>query len=320
MSDKSVHDAKSISKTQELNQQVGHRYGWCVEFSHLEQQCDQQESLESSGRQHRQRWVCTVWVGVYDKRRFLTDEYYPNTVEGRKAGQIDAATLALDGLQHEIQQQQLKSVKELHQVFTNKIPIYESNRTNWNYFWQNRPSVVGIDVEGNQLSPPVLVQIAVDDYVILETPAGRGGLSKDLEKLLHDNQIMKVFCDNNSHRDKKCLGISIPTPDVLMSTGPIVDVEILARPHLGSVKVPRGISKLVVLTMPELNVRIEKPKSSKTKIGRFKDVFRFSMIEQGKAPPLRSISELSVHEQQYAALDAWCTLQVYNRLLSIDTS
>jgi hypothetical protein len=55
-------------------------------------------------------------------------------------------------------------------------------------------------------------------------------------------------------------------------------------------------------------------------MGRFKDVARFSMIEQGKAPPLKSIHDLKKKEQQYAALDAWCTLQAYKRLREAATS
>ena len=35
------------------------------------------------------------------------------------------------------------------------------------------------------------------------------------------------------------------------------------------------------------------------------------MIEQGKARPLRGVDDLSEREQQYCALDSWCTLQAY---------
>ena len=65
--------------------------------------------------------------------------------------------------------------------------------------------------------------------------------------------------------------------------------------------------------MPELNVLIGKPSgASKTK--RFKDIGRYTLIEQGKLPPLQSIRDLTRKEQLYAAMDAWATLQAYQRL------
>jgi hypothetical protein len=64
------------------------------------------------------------------------------------------------------------------------------------------------------------------------------------------------------------------------------------------------------MVMPELDVLIRKPKGQ----GRFTKVGRFALIEQGKAPPLKSIDELTFEEKQYAALDAWCTLYAYRRL------
>lgn len=97
------------------------------------------------------------------------------------------------------------------------------------------------------------------------------------------------------------------------SKPPIVDIEILALGLLGPVKVPRGLSKLISLCMPELNVRIEKPgKSSKQ---RHKNIGKFALIEQGKAKPLRGLFDLNKSLQQYAALDSWCTLKIYQRLL-----
>ena len=50
---------------------------------------------------------------------------------------------------------------------------------------------------------------------------------------------------------------------------------------------------------------LEKP------IQRYKNIGRFALIEQGKARPLRGVDDLSEREQQYCALDSWCTLQAY---------
>jgi len=114
-----------------------------------------------------------------------------------------------------------------------------------------------------------------------------------------------VFCDNFSNRDKKCLGLNIDfeegnnndddnkqanattntnmnnkSVNPLFTKPPIVDIEILALDILGPVKVPRGLSKLISLCMPELNVRIEKP--SKSSKQRHKNIGKFALIEQGK--------------------------------------
>ena len=62
-------------------------------------------------------------------------------------------------------------------------------------------------------------------------------------------------------------------------------------------------------TIPELsNVRIVKPRSTNQ---RYKNIGRFALIEQGKARPLRGVDDLNEREQQYCALDSWCTLKAY---------
>jgi hypothetical protein len=43
----------------------------------------------------------------------------------------------------------------------------------------------------------------------------------------------------------------------------------------------------------------------------FGPVAIFAAIDQGKRPPLRSLSELPLEAQRYAALDAWCTLRAW---------
>ena len=243
--------------------------------------------------------------------------------------------------QQQQQQQQQPSAPPL-------FAIRGSSPPNWNkYIWSNKPKIVGIDTEGNQSSsrPPVLVQIATDDCVLLEIPAMVGTpprLSDDLQRLLADDDIVKVFCDNFAHHDKRSLGLlpGLPKekpqdmqenkkqknsscsatsnndkgPESLdFSQGTIIDLEALSAKILGPVKVARGLSRIVALSMPELNVVIGKPPPSK-KGGRFKSIGRFTMIEQGKAPPLTSLRDLSRKDQHYAAVDAWATLQAYKRL------
>lgn len=43
----------------------------------------------------------------------------------------------------------------------------------------------------------------------------------------------------------------------------------------------------------------------------FGPVAIFAAIDQGKHPPLRSLSELPLEAQRYATLDAWCTLRAW---------
>jgi hypothetical protein len=174
---------------------------------------------------------------------------------------------------------------------------------------------VGIDAEGNGISPPVLVQIATLEYVILETP--RKSLSPDLKRLLRDINITKVFCDNFAHKDKRCLGLPVLSSNdtEAYTKPPILDLESLSMQLLGPVKSARGLGRIVALFIPELNVRIEKPKNATGGMkARFSNVAKFALIEQGKRKPLRGLSDLTTGEQEYAALDAWCTLMVYERI------
>lgn len=280
--------------TQELSQKVGQRYGWSIVFD-----------TNDDGY-----WYVDVVVGLHDKRHFVSQDCSPPTKDGIKQGKAAAATVALDGLRTLIEHQEAKPAMELSQVFTTEIPIYESNDETWKRFWNDPPTVVGVDTEGNQISPPVLAQIATENYVILEIPR-QGKLSDNLLRLLADESIVKVFCDNFSHHDKKSLGL-LPIPENL-TCGPIVDLESMAQIALGPSTVARGLSRIVSLVMPELNVRVEKPARKNAK-ARFVNIGRYTLIEQGKAAPLRSIAELSKKEQRYAALDAWCTLQAFGRL------
>ena len=96
-----------------------------------------------------------------------------------------------------------------------------------------------------------------------------------------------------------------------MTSGPIVELEQLAALHLGKTNTARGLARILTAAMgDELGqVRLGKPPRSKNQ--RWKDIGRFARIEQGKAKPLRKLADLTTAEQQYAALDAWCTLEAF---------
>ena len=334
------------SSTQILNQQICQKFGWSCEFGTID------GGYDSGGK-----WFVEVVVGIGDKRRYTSPSSPPsseppkNKEEKKKREREEkeiVSKLAIEGLKDCIAIEDAKEVTTLTDVFSKQqLTIVDSaNSKTWDEFWKSPPSQVGIDVEGNQISPPVLVQIATDDYTILDVPKKKQ-LSKNLQRLLADDDILKIFCDNFSHKDKVCLGIMSPplssssknknynnkidankdnnntTPKFLEP--PIIDIEELMIELFGPVKVPRGLSKIVSLLayiMPEFagnrNIRIAKPKNKTGKMkGRYSNVGRYAMIEQGKAKPLKGISDLSKEEQHYAALDAWCTLKAYQSLVVV---
>ena len=287
---------------QQLAQQVCQRYGWSAVYE-----------------KGTDGWYVDITLGLEDQRRF--------TATGTKAlpakyGSEAAAMLALEGLQDVIQQQEAKPAVTLDQVFFSQDTTTNNNvftiANDWERFWNNPPTVVGVDTEGNQISPPVLIQVATQDYVILEVPPNNNGpnntlVSANMTRLLHDETITKVFCDH-SNRDKQSLGLITMThtskSNHNWTTGHIVDIEALAAQRMGPVSVPRGLTRILMLAAPDLvsQVWVEKDDS------RLNNICRYTLIEQGKAPPLQSIAELSQEEQRYAALDAWTTLYVYQRL------
>ena len=75
--------------------------------------------------------------------------------------------MALESLAPFIAQEEAKKCCQLSEAFPTPIQIYDSATNNgeiWKQFWNNPPAVVGIDTEGNQTSPPVLVQISTLEY------------------------------------------------------------------------------------------------------------------------------------------------------------
>jgi hypothetical protein len=280
--------------TQELNQKILQKYGWSATYG---------TTTDGSF------WYADITVGINDTRRFcsVNNRSPAETKAGVKRGTASAAAAAIKGLRNEININEAIPVKELVNVFPKQILILVSNEEAWENFWNHKPEIVGIDTEGNQRAPPILLQVSTENYTILEVPGQ--SISKNVARLLADESIVKVFCDSCSQHDKTCLGLSV-RQDVDFTSGPIIDLEALAAKVCGPVTVARGLSRIVTMVMPELDVLIRKPKGQ----GRFTKVGRFALIEQGKAPPLKSIDELTFEEKQYAALDAWCTLYAYRRL------
>ena len=210
-----------------LKQMVLQRYGWSGVFD----------------RNEDGYWYVDITLAINDTRRFLSDE----TIADERIGSIRAASFALWGLEAAIREMESKEVKQLNEVFPRKIDVYGSTNENWDYLWAHKPAIVGIDTEGNQQSPPVLLQVATDDYTILEAPRG-GTLSRHAKRLLSDDSIIKVFCDNFSHRDKISLGIDKLSMPADLTIGPVVDLEAVAARLLGPVKTPRGLSKIVTMS------------------------------------------------------------------------
>mmetsp|Transcript_11383 Transcript_11383/g.17473 ORF Transcript_11383/g.17473 Transcript_11383/m.17473 type:complete len:293 (-) Transcript_11383:1123-2001(-) len=282
--------------SQELQQAVCQKYGWSITYSHSDDG----------------NWLVEIKTSLSKDSRVFSCQ----TLSGKKEGKQQVSAIALEGLKEDILGEESKPVKELLQIFPNPILIFDSNSSEiWVNFWKEPPHVVGIDIEGNQISPPVLIQVSTNAFTIIEVPSKNGGISQNLKKLLQNDTIVKVFCDNFSHRDKACLGLLSTTTHCDFRKPPIIDLEQIVAGIMGDSQVPRGLSKIISLCMPELNARIGKPKTKGDKVrGRFQRIGRFAMIEQGKAKPLQGIDDLSRAEQQYAALDSWCTLQAYQRL------
>ncbi|GKY97192.1 hypothetical protein MPSEU_000677600 [Mayamaea pseudoterrestris] len=281
-----------MASTHRLRQEVCIRYGWSTYY-------DQDDDGY---------WYVQVTMGLDDdyevQCQTFTSDSYTNNV---KLGMAAASQCALDGLYYDIEYEESKPRLDLVQAFEDvELDIKDSdNSWVWQEFYRHKPRVVGIDVEGNNISPPVLVQIATEDYVILEAPQN-GYFSRGLYRLLRDKSITKVFCDK-SNRDKTSLKLSLNNRSV-------VELEDLANDIFGTNSVARGLGKIATLCMPDYShLAIVKPKGN-----RYHDVREFVMIEQGRAEPLESIYDLSDDARRYAALDAWVTLECYMSLQKVE--
>ena len=250
---------------------------------------------------------------------FTSDDTSLDSTNGRKKGHRAAAEVALAGLQDAVRQEKSMPQVSLADVstshFRKHVRVCESNDATWDAFWADPPRVVGVDVEGDQQHPPCLVQVATPTLVILEAPSRSGvhGMSPNLKRLLADESIVKVFCDI-TQCDRHSLGLieRESSNDVLMrafSSRParrkradVVELESLASEHIGASSTARGLARIfsVFYSVPKAQIRVFKPDDGATA--------RFQVTEQGYAPQLSGLDDLTDEEREYAAIDAWVTL------------
>jgi hypothetical protein len=126
---------------------------------------------------------------------------------------------------------------------------------------------------------PVSVQISSEHLVIKGITAAIGELSIELEELLYDSSIKKVFCDSKASHDHRILGLIDHWNSVS-----VVNFKDMADELVGLSNVCRGLAKLVTMAMPEIGRRFVKDQAGWVyweSVGR-----RVSSIEQGAARAL----------------------------------
>ena len=180
-----------------LEQAVCQKLGWTVRYFK-----DAVGNSDCAGC-----WTAEVRMGPATAS-FASTDTSPDTKKGAKAGKRAAAAAALDGLAGTIATERAKPELSLDaalgQQCRDNVEVRASSPAAWAAFWASKPAAVGIDVEGNQQSPPVLVQVATATMVILEAPASAGGLSTDLARLLADDGVTKIFCDGTGPCTDTC--------------------------------------------------------------------------------------------------------------------
>ena len=227
-----------------------------------------------------------------------------------KKGHAAAATVAIAGLRDILDAANSKptqTIEEAYGAHFDSTCSVMSGPEGWAKLWEMNPTYVAIDVEGNQVTPPVLVQVCIStehghtdasarSLCLLEIPNSHG-LSGDLRKLLRDPRIMKIFCDGTSGADRRSLEIRV--------TDNHVDLEDITAYLMGATGVQRGLARILNLAWPQKAVRVTKDQREK------KSVFFFAAIEQGKKPRLKGLDEIPDRIRRYAAMDAWCTMMAY---------
>ena len=158
----------------------------------------------------------------------------------------------------------------------------------WAQLWRNKPTHVGIDAEGTHFQPPLLVQIAWGDSVLLD--AQRDSLSRNLRRLLADEDIVKIFFGPPKNEN---FG-----PHVTMAS--CVDVQQLIV-NLTS-RDSRALPSLANAAAQTLGEPLRKNSSVQR---------RFSSIR--KRPS--GLHWLNHDIRLYSAADAWITLRLYHAIL-----
>ena len=225
-----------------------------------------------------------------------------------KKGHAAAATVAIAGLRDIVDAANSKptqTIEEAYGAHFDSTCSVMSGPEGWAKLWEMNPTYVAIDVEGNQVTPPVLVQVCVStvnggSLCLLETP-NIEGLSDDMIRLLRDDRIVKIICDGTSGADRRSLGIDVDLDNQ-------VDLEDITSSLMGATGVQRGLARILNLAWPHQPVRVTKDPKDK------KSVFFFAAIEQGKKPRLKGLDEIPDRIRRYAAMDAWCTWMAYLKL------
>lgn len=263
------------------------------------------------------RWCVEVrWgVGPRNGRIFVSDDVSDGASKaGVKKGHAAAAAVAIAGLRDIVYAANSKPTCTIEEAFGAQFDhrcFVMSGPEGWAKLWEMNPTEVFVDVEGNQVTPPVLVQVCVSFQVcvsgkqhdrslcLLEIP-NIHGLSDDMRRLLGDQSITKVFCDGTSGADRRSLGID--------DSDDYVDLEDITSSLVGATGVNRGLARIMNLAWPNPAVRVTKDTRDK------ESVLFFAAIEQGKKPRLKALDEIPDRIRRYAAMDAWCTMMAYRGL------
>ena len=291
------------SPKQELEQGICGQHGWSSSYF----------QAPSS------RWCVEVrWgVGPRNGRVFVSDDVSDGASKaGVKKGHAAAATVAIAGLRDIVYAANSKQTLTIEEAFGAQFDhtcVVMSGPEGWAKLWEINPTEVFVDVEGNQVTPPVLVQVCVpfrnvyDDTTeqphrslcLLEVPNVHG-LSDDMRRLLGDQSITKVFCDGTSGADRRSLGID--------DSDNYVDLEDITSSLVGATGVNRGLARIMNLAWPDPAVRATKDTRDK------ESVLFFAAIEQGKKPRPKELDDIPDRVRRYAAMDAWCTMTAYRGL------
>ena len=280
------------SPKQELEQGICGQHGWSSVYY------QQKGSM---------RWCVEVrWgAGPRNGRVFVSDDVSDaGSKAGVKKGHAAAATVAIAGLRDIVDAANSKptrTIEEAYGAHFDSTCSVMSGPEGWARFWEMNPTYVAIDVEGNQVTPPVLVQVCVStvhggSLCLLEIP-NIEGLSDDMIRMLRDKRITKIICDGTSGADRRSLGID--------ASDNYADLEDITSSLMGVTGVQRGLARILNLAWPHQPVRVTKDPKDK------KSVFFFAAIEQGKKPRLKGLDEIPGRIRRYAAMDAWCTMKAY---------
>ena len=279
------------SPKQELEQGICGQHGWSSRYF----------------QDGASRWCVEVRWGAGQREGgiFVSDDVSDaGSKAGVKKGHAAAATVAIAGLRDIVDAANSKptqTIEEAYGAHFDSTCSVMSGPEGWAQFWKMNPTYVAIDVEGNQVTPPVLVQVCIStvdggSLCLLEIP-NIHGLSDDMIRLLRDKRITKIICDGTSGADRRSLGID--------ASDNYADLEDITSSLMGATGVQRGLARILNLAWPQKAVRVTKDQRDK------KSVFFFAAIEQGKKPRLKGLDEIPGRIRRYAAMDAWCTMMAY---------